>query len=66
MELFICFHYSLEYKSPDPPRIILDKLDKLGYTLVTTCGIGQTCIWTLHKPDTDKTTSSQIDNTEYR
>lgn len=41
----------LEYKTQDPPRIVLNKLESYGYKLISCCGIGQTCIWTLHKPD---------------
>lgn len=44
------FFYSSEYKSPDPPRIILDKLELKGYKVLAMSGIGQTCVWTLHKP----------------
>ncbi|KAJ8045537.1 GTP cyclohydrolase 1 feedback regulatory protein [Holothuria leucospilota] len=39
-----------EYRSNHAPRIILELLDKRGYTLVGQCGIGQTVVWTLHKP----------------
>ncbi|GBN19205.1 hypothetical protein AVEN_6408-1 [Araneus ventricosus] len=39
-----------EYKSPDPPRVLLDKLELRGYRVVAMAGIGQTCIWTLNKP----------------
>uniref|UniRef100_H2Y3D9 GTP cyclohydrolase 1 feedback regulatory protein n=1 Tax=Ciona intestinalis TaxID=7719 RepID=H2Y3D9_CIOIN len=39
-----------EWSVEDPPRIVLDKLEVLGYKLVGTTGIGQTAIWTLHKP----------------
>ncbi|KAJ8308601.1 hypothetical protein KUTeg_013475 [Tegillarca granosa] len=41
----------MEYKTPDPPRIVLDKLEQKGYKVLCMTGIGQTCIWTLHKPD---------------
>ncbi|XP_033734438.1 GTP cyclohydrolase 1 feedback regulatory protein-like [Pecten maximus] len=41
----------MEYRTPDPPRVVLDKLEKLDYHVVAMTGIGQTCIWTLHKPD---------------
>ena len=36
---------------PDPPRVVLDRLDKLGYHLVGQCGCGQTVLWTLHKSE---------------
>ncbi|XP_015928345.1 GTP cyclohydrolase 1 feedback regulatory protein [Parasteatoda tepidariorum] len=39
-----------EYRSADPPRVILDKLELRGYRVVAMAGIGQTCIWTLNKP----------------
>ena len=48
----------MEYRSPDAPRVVLNKLEKLGYSVVTCCGIGQTCIWTLHKPDAGCSDSS--------
>lgn len=37
------------YQSPEPPRVILNKLAELGYRVVATSGVGQTCIWTLFK-----------------
>jgi len=37
------------YQSPDPPRIVLDRLEVLGYKVVATSGCGQTIIWTLRK-----------------
>lgn len=45
--LFFCF--SAEYRTDDPPRIVLDKLEKIGYHVISMTGIGQTCIWLLHK-----------------
>ena len=36
---------------PDPPRIVLDRLAKLGYSMVGQCGCGQTVLWTLYKPE---------------
>ncbi|XP_054717490.1 GTP cyclohydrolase 1 feedback regulatory protein-like [Uloborus diversus] len=39
-----------EYRSKDPPRIVLDKLELKGYKVIAMAGIGQTCIWTLNKP----------------
>lgn len=45
----------LEYRTQDAPRIILNKLEKRGYKVVSTTGIGQTIVWTLHKPDTSIT-----------
>ena len=43
--------YSLEYKTPDVARIVLNKLEVKGYQVVGSTGIGQTCVWTLHKPE---------------
>lgn len=40
-----------DYRTADPPRLVLDKLDQRGYRLVSACGIGQTVIWTLYKAD---------------
>jgi len=37
------------YQSPDPPRVVLDRLEVLGYKVVATSGCGQTIIWTLRK-----------------
>ena len=37
-----------EWSVPDPPRIVLNKLECLGYRVVGTTGIGQTAIWTLY------------------
>lgn len=39
-----------EYRSPDMPRVILDKLEKKGYKLLGTTGVGQTMIWTMNLP----------------
>ncbi|GFS89919.1 GTP cyclohydrolase 1 feedback regulatory protein [Nephila pilipes] len=39
-----------EYRSSDPPRVLLDKLELRGYKVIAMAGIGQTCIWTLNKP----------------
>jgi len=40
-----------EYISEDPPRVVLNKLEQIGYKVVTATGVGQTIIWTLHKAD---------------
>ncbi|XP_077999724.1 GTP cyclohydrolase 1 feedback regulatory protein-like isoform X1 [Glandiceps talaboti] len=40
-----------EYRCPDPPRVVLNKLEKKGYKAIGMTGIGQTCIWTTYKPD---------------
>ena len=49
-------HYFLpvsseEYRCSEPPRVVLDKLEKRGYRVVSMTGVGQTCIWTLHCED---------------
>ncbi|KAG7328120.1 hypothetical protein KOW79_008064 [Hemibagrus wyckioides] len=38
-----------EYYVDEPPRLILDKLEKAGYRVVTMTGVGQTLVWCLHK-----------------
>lgn len=45
---------SEEYRCEDPPRVVLDKLEEQGYRVVCMTGVGQTCIWTLHKETKDK------------
>lgn len=35
------------YSTTDPLRHVLDKLAALGYRVVSSAGVGQTCIWTL-------------------
>ncbi|XP_057309659.1 GTP cyclohydrolase 1 feedback regulatory protein-like [Hydractinia symbiolongicarpus] len=37
------------YESVDPPRVVLEKLGRLGYTVVGFTGCGQTVLWTLKK-----------------
>ncbi|GAB6021818.1 hypothetical protein CHUAL_004392 [Chamberlinius hualienensis] len=39
------------YVVAKPPRIVLNELEKIGFKVVTSCGVGQTCVWTLHKND---------------
>ncbi|CAF3633122.1 unnamed protein product [Rotaria sordida] len=43
-----CNNFS-EYRTDDCARIVLDKLEQLGYHVISMTGIGQTCIWLLHK-----------------
>ena len=43
------FFFSKSYRCPDPPRIVLDKLELRGYHVIGMTGVGQTCIWTLYK-----------------
>ncbi|KAM6961287.1 GTP cyclohydrolase 1 feedback regulatory protein [Aplochiton taeniatus] len=38
-----------EYHVDDPPRLVLDKLEKIGFRVVTMTGVGQTLVWCLHK-----------------
>ncbi|XP_063080122.1 GTP cyclohydrolase 1 feedback regulatory protein [Engraulis encrasicolus] len=38
-----------EYHVDDPPRVILDKLEQLGFRVVSMTGVGQTLVWCLHK-----------------
>ncbi|XP_036398664.1 GTP cyclohydrolase 1 feedback regulatory protein [Megalops cyprinoides] len=38
-----------EYHVDDPPRLVLDKLEKIGYRVVNMTGVGQTLVWCLHK-----------------
>lgn len=40
---------SSEYHVDEPPRLVLDKLEKLGYRVVSMTGVGQTLVWCLHK-----------------
>lgn len=45
----LCILYcSSEYRVDDPPRVILNKLEKLGYQMIAMGGVGQTAIWTLY------------------
>lgn len=37
-----------EYRVDDAPRVVLNKLELLGYKVVTMGGVGQTAIWTLY------------------
>eukprot|EP00039_Didymoeca_costata_P006983 m.95170 g.95170 ORF g.95170 m.95170 type:complete len:101 (-) comp13480_c1_seq6:284-586(-) len=39
-----------EFISQLPPRIILNRLELLGFNVVTQSGPGQTCVWTLKGP----------------
>ncbi|KAG7466328.1 hypothetical protein MATL_G00163790 [Megalops atlanticus] len=38
-----------EYHVDEPPRLVLDKLEKIGYRVVNMTGVGQTLVWCLHK-----------------
>lgn len=37
------------YRTKLMPRLVLDLLEEKGWKVVTCTGIGQTCLWTLHK-----------------
>lgn len=41
------------YIAKDTPRIILNKLEEVGYKVIGVTGVGQTCIWTLHNTERD-------------
>ena len=41
---------SREYRTADVPRIVLNKLEEKGYSVVGVTGLGQTMVWTLFKP----------------
>ncbi|NXD28156.1 GFRP protein, partial [Spelaeornis formosus] len=38
-----------EYYVNDAPRVVLDKLESLGYRVVSMTGVGQTLVWCLHR-----------------
>ncbi|XP_036406445.1 GTP cyclohydrolase 1 feedback regulatory protein-like [Megalops cyprinoides] len=38
-----------EYHVDDPPRVVLNKLEMIGYRVVGMTGMGQTLAWCLHK-----------------
>ncbi|KAF4101833.1 GTP cyclohydrolase 1 feedback regulatory protein [Onychostoma macrolepis] len=42
-----------EYHVDEPPRLVLDKLDKIGFRVVSMTGVGQTLVWCLHKVASD-------------
>ncbi|KAF4083872.1 hypothetical protein AMELA_G00122380 [Ameiurus melas] len=43
-----------EYYVDEPPRLVLDKLEKLGYRVMTMTGVGQTLVWCLHKETSER------------
>ncbi|CAL1543562.1 unnamed protein product [Lymnaea stagnalis] len=47
-------NYSAQYRTDDAPRIVLEKLEKRNFKLIAMTGVGQTCIWTLHKELSEK------------
>ncbi|XP_075701014.1 GTP cyclohydrolase 1 feedback regulatory protein isoform X1 [Rhinoderma darwinii] len=38
-----------EYVVNEPPRVTLDKLENLGFRVISMTGVGQTLVWCLHK-----------------
>lgn len=53
--IFILSLYnSWEYYVQDAPRIVLDKLEKCGYRVVSMTGVGQTLVWCLHKESLER------------
>ncbi|KAM6953885.1 GTP cyclohydrolase 1 feedback regulatory protein-like [Aplochiton taeniatus] len=38
-----------EYHVDEPPRVVLDKLEKVGFSVHSMTGVGQTLVWCLHK-----------------
>ncbi|XP_078515950.1 GTP cyclohydrolase 1 feedback regulatory protein [Lissotriton helveticus] len=40
-----------EWYVDDPPRVVLNKLETLGYRVVSMTGVGQTLVWCLHKQE---------------
>lgn len=38
-----------EYRVEYPPRMVLDKLETIGYNVISMTGLGQTLVWCLHK-----------------
>lgn len=38
-----------EYNVDEPPRIVMDKLENIGYRVLSMTGVGQTLVWCLHK-----------------
>lgn len=45
----LCAPCSSEYHVDEPPRLVLDKLEKIGFRMVTMTGVGQTLVWCMHK-----------------
>lgn len=41
----IFFRYVTDW----PPRMVLDRLSREGFRIITMAGIGQTCVWTMAK-----------------
>ena len=41
--------FSVVYRTKLAPRQVLDRLEEQGFRIVGTCGVGQTCVWTLSR-----------------
>jgi len=37
-----------QWSVDEPPRLVLDKLEEIGYKVLGMTGCGQTMVWTLH------------------
>lgn len=46
---FVLCCFSSEYHVDEPPRLVLDKLEKIGFRLLSMTGVGQTLVWCLHR-----------------
>ncbi|KAL3874407.1 hypothetical protein ACJMK2_037427 [Sinanodonta woodiana] len=55
----------IEYRTNDPPRLVLDKLEKKGYRVLSSTGIGSTIVWTLHKEDEPNKLSTVENNMNF-
>ncbi|XP_030212496.1 GTP cyclohydrolase 1 feedback regulatory protein [Gadus morhua] len=38
-----------EYHVDEPPRMVLNKLEQIGFRVLTMTGVGQTLVWCLHR-----------------
>lgn len=47
--ILLLVYNSWEYYVQDAPRIVLDKLEKVGFRVISMTGVGQTLVWCLHK-----------------
>ncbi|XP_042203442.1 GTP cyclohydrolase 1 feedback regulatory protein-like [Homarus americanus] len=42
---------SIKYSTQWAPRCVLNFLEKKGWQVITSAGVGQSCIWTLYSKD---------------
>ena len=56
----------MEWRTDSVPRIVIDRLERRGYSVVSMTGVGQTCIWTLHRPYTEEEKKLVNDENERR